>query len=94
MHSSDQSNRPGRELRSYVISSGKRILCSQRAAGGVRVIDVPASGDGPTYLVERGITDEAGLQALLDDYVAQAVKHDHIPMSICLATYFEQALAA
>jgi hypothetical protein len=69
------------ELARYTISSGERIVYGQRV-GGVRVTDLPASGQGRSYLVERELEqdDNAALQALLADYLQQARVHDHVPM--------------
>jgi len=49
----------------------------------VRVSDVPASGHGRAYLVERELEQDgnAALNALVADYVDQARRLDAIPMS-------------
>jgi hypothetical protein len=71
------------ELARYRISSGERILRGQRILGVVRVSDIPAEGNGRRYLVERGLESMAELQALVDDYLAQAAIWDGIPALIC-----------
>jgi hypothetical protein len=71
------------ELARYQISRGERILYGQRIDGVVRVTDVPASGHGRAYLVERELEQHsnAALNALVADYVQQARGLDAIPMS-------------
>lgn len=59
------------ELARYTISAGERIVFGQRVDGVVRVTDRPAGG-GRAFLVERGLTTRAELDALVDDYVAQS----------------------
>ena len=71
------------ELARYRISSGERIVRGQRILGVVRVSDVPAQGNGRRYLVERELTSMDELQALVDDYVAQATKWDAVPVQPC-----------
>ena len=65
------------ELARYTIPAGERVLYGQRILGVVRISDVPASGCGRSYLVERGLEQEgagasAALRALIDDYLGQA----------------------
>jgi hypothetical protein len=71
------------ELARYHTSSGERILYGQRIDGVVRVTDVPASGHGRAYLVERELEQDgnAALNALVADYVHQARRLDAISMS-------------
>jgi hypothetical protein len=71
------------ELARYRISSGERIVRGQRILGVVRVSDIPADGHGRRYLVERELTSLEELQALVDDYVAQAAAWDAIPALPC-----------
>jgi hypothetical protein len=71
------------ELARYRISSGERIVRGQRILGVVRVSDIPASGHGRRYLVEREIGSIAELEALVADYLQQAAKWDAIPAVPC-----------
>ena len=71
------------ELARYRISSGERIVRGQRILGVVRVSDVPAQGNGRRYLVERELTSMDELQALVDDYLAQAEQWDAVPANVC-----------
>ena len=63
-------------LARYVISSGERVVHGQRVDGVVRLVDKPAEGAGRSYLVERGLTSYAELQAIVADYVQQSVLRD------------------
>lgn len=67
---------PRVELARYRVSAGSRVLYGQRVDGVVRVIDKPQSGAGRSFLVERGLSSNAELQALVADYVAQSVEQD------------------
>jgi hypothetical protein len=58
------------ELGRYRTAHGERILVGRRVCGVVRVSDVPASGRGRRYLVERELTSKAELDALVADYLA------------------------
>ena len=70
------------ELGRYSIPAGDRILYGQRVNGVVRVTDRPADGDGRSFLVERGLQKDgnAALQALIADYLEQAIVHQQVPM--------------
>jgi hypothetical protein len=71
------------ELARYQTSCGERILYGQRIDGVVRVTDVPATGHGRAYLVERELEQDgnAALNALVADYVQQAQLLAAIPMA-------------
>jgi hypothetical protein len=60
------------ELARYAISTGERVLYGQRVNGIVRVTDKPATGGGRSFLVERGLTSNAELEALVADYVSES----------------------
>ncbi|MDQ3739639.1 MAG: hypothetical protein M3320_09630 [Actinomycetota bacterium] len=64
------------ELARYTISAGERVLYGQRVNGVVRVSDKPASGGGRSFLVERGLTSNAELEALVADYVSESARRD------------------
>src|SRR5919198_4243000 len=74
---------PPRELARYRISAGERIVIGQRVLGVVRLTDVPADGHGRRYLIERGLTAMAELEAVIVDYVAQAERWDAVPVEPC-----------
>jgi hypothetical protein len=56
------------ELRRYRIPAGQRAVKAQRIAGRVAVMDVPVDHDDRVYLVERELTSECELHALVDEY--------------------------
>ena len=74
---------PPRELARYRISADEQIVISQRVLGVVRLTDVPADGHGRRYLIERGLTAMAELEALVADYLAQAEHWDAVPVEPC-----------
>lgn len=75
---SAQTN-PSVELARYRISAGERVLKGQRVLGVVRVVDIPAEGHGRRYLVERELTSNDELAAIVADYLDQAARHDVVP---------------
>jgi hypothetical protein len=70
------------ELGRYRTAHGERILIGQRVYGVVRVSDVPATGRGRRYLVERELTSKAELDALVADYLDHARGHSDCPMRV------------
>lgn len=77
-HRAGQTN-PRVELARYTVSDGERIIYGQRVLGVVRLVDVPASQHGRRYVIERGITSMAEVEAIVNDYVRQAARWDTIP---------------
>ncbi len=73
------TGRPQR-LTSYTADIGERILVAQRVDGVVRISDVPADGQGRSYLVEPEIGSMAEIEALVADYTAKAKKLGWVPM--------------
>jgi len=71
------------ELARYAVASGERVLYGQRIDGCVRITDRPASGEGRSYLVERGLEHDGygALKALVADYLHQARELDEVPMA-------------
>ena len=65
------------ELGRYEITAGERILFGQRVDGVVRVTDKPASARGRSFLVERGLTSNNELEALVADYISESERQDH-----------------
>ena len=45
--------------------------------------DVPADGHGRRYLIERGLTAMAELEAVVADYLAEAEHWDAVPVEPC-----------
>lgn len=74
---------PPQELARYRITAGQRIVRGQRIDGVVRVSDLPASGRGRAYVVERELTSRAELEALVVDYLQQAALWDAVPVVPC-----------
>jgi hypothetical protein len=70
------------ELGRYRTAAAERIVIGQRVCGVVRVSDIPASGRGRRYLVERELASKAELDALLADYLHQARVHADCPMRV------------
>jgi hypothetical protein len=70
---------PAVELARYRISAGERVLKGQRVLGVVRVTDIPADGNGRRYLVERELTSNTELEAIVADYLEQAQRWDVVP---------------
>jgi hypothetical protein len=64
------------ELGRYKISAGVRILYGQRVSGVVRVTDKPAGGRRRSFLVERGLTSNRELKALVADYISESERRD------------------
>ena len=61
------------------------MIYGQRVLGVVRVVDVPAGGRGRRYIVERGLTSMGELEAIVADYLQQAVVWDAVPAEpVCL----------
>jgi len=64
------------ELARYTTSSGDRVVFGQRVNGVVRVTDKPASGTGRSFLVERGLTSNRELEAVVADYIRESERRD------------------
>jgi hypothetical protein len=64
------------ELGRYRITAGTRVLYGQRVNGIVRLTDKPAGGRGRSYLVERGLTSNRELEAVVADYVSESERRD------------------
>lgn len=71
------------ELGRYTIDAGERIVFGQRVLGIVRLVDVPADGDGRHYLIERGLTSMAELEAIVADYLSEAARWNAVPAEPC-----------
>ncbi len=67
------------ELGRYTLACGERVIQGQRVLGVVRLIDIPATGDGRRYLIERELTVMAELDAIVADYLDQAARWHTIP---------------
>ena len=71
----------GTELIRYRVPGEERVLIGRRVAGGVEISDRSVSGDGPFFLVDRGIACPEQLTAFLLDYQREAARFDASPMS-------------
>jgi hypothetical protein len=69
------------ELARYQLPEGTRVLRAQRLDGSFTLTDHPVHGDGSSYLVESGLDWGPQLFALVEDYLAQAARHERCPMS-------------
>jgi len=72
------------ELARYTVpAAGERLVIAQRVNGVVRLSDVPETGAGRAYLIERELEFDgyAALLALVADYVAFADRWHEVPMS-------------
>lgn len=81
------------ELSRYTVTSGERVIYGQRIKGIVRITDKPASGEGRSYLIERGLEQDGydALKALVAEYTTRARRLDAIPMEASvLRRYLEQ----
>lgn len=67
------------ELARYSISGTERVIYGQRILGVVRLVDEPAEGDGRRYIIERGLTAMAELEAVVADYLGQSRTWQVIP---------------
>src|SRR2546422_8486907 len=75
--SSTRTPTDGLKVARYSISAGEGVLYGQRVDGIVRVVEKPAQdGAGRSFLVERGLTSQAELEALVADYLRQSVERD------------------
>ena len=71
------------ELARYSLSVCERVIYGQRVLGVVRLVDVPADGNGRRFIIERELTVMAELQAIVADYLEQAAAWDVIPAAGC-----------
>jgi hypothetical protein len=68
---------PRVELARYLTTDhGERVIYAVRVGGMVVVSDWPADGPGQTFVIERGVTCERELYALVTDYVDQSIARD------------------
>jgi hypothetical protein len=77
----------GAVLARYTVPTGERILFRQCVDGDVQVIDFPAHGSGPSYLVERDLEQDGpgAIEALVADYLEQSRRIRAVPMASPLA---------
>jgi len=67
------------ELARYTITADERVIYGQRVRGVVRIVDAPARGRGRRYVIERDLTAMAELEAIVADYLQQALMWNTIP---------------
>ncbi len=70
---------PPVELGRYTIEDGERVIYGQRVLGIVRLVDIPATGHGRRYIIERELTVMAEVEAIVEDYLDQAARWQLIP---------------
>lgn len=75
----ERRTNPPVEIARYQLSDGERVIQGQRILGVVRLIDIPASGAGRRFLIERELTCRAEVAAVVSDYLAQAHELQAIP---------------
>ena len=71
---------PAVELARYTADGSERVIRGQRVLGVVRVTDVPATGRGRAYLIERELTSKAELDAIVADYLREAERWNAVPV--------------
>jgi alpha-D-ribose 1-methylphosphonate 5-triphosphate synthase subunit PhnG len=81
------------ELARYTTSAGERFVFGQRVNGVVRVTDKPV-GAGRSFVVERGLTSKAELDALVEDYVEQSERRDEPAALVRVGEELAELLAA
>jgi hypothetical protein len=62
---------PRVELARYLTSDGERVIYAVRVGGMVVVSDWAAHGAGRAFVIERGVTCERELYALVTDYIGR-----------------------
>jgi hypothetical protein len=67
------------ELARYTVDAVERVISGQRVLGVVRLVDEPATGDARRYVIERELTVMAELEAIVADYLDQAIRWQVIP---------------
>ena len=67
------------ELGRYTLAAGERVIQGQRVLGVVRLTDIPATGHGRRYVIERELAVMAELEAIVADYLDQAGRWHTIP---------------
>lgn len=81
--SSRELGRCAAELARYRLSSGERVLLGEYTRACVVITDRPHAAAGRRYVVDRQplVDGPAALDALIADYVAQALDLDEVPMA-------------
>lgn len=68
------------ELARYQVPDGERVVLVHPAPGGAEILDVPASGCGDCFRVDRAGKGGAVLHALVAEYVRHARRMGCCPM--------------
>jgi hypothetical protein len=77
---STRPTNPAVTLGRYTTAPGEhRLVQGQRILGVVRLTDIPASGEGRRFLIERELENRDELTALVADYLQQAGALQAIP---------------
>jgi len=71
------------ELARYTAAGDERVLRLDRAGALAQINDRPSTGRGRSYVVERDVQDDdaGAIEALLSEYVGQALQLDQVPMA-------------
>lgn len=76
-----RTGKPKRLARYTTTANGERHIIGHRVLGVVRLIDAPAEGEpGRPWIIERELTSNDEVNAIVKDYVAQAERWDDIPI--------------
>src|SRR4051812_37713251 len=65
---------PRVELARHLTSAGERVIYAVRVGGMVVVSDWPSDAPGGAFVIERGVTCQRELYALVTDYVDQSIE--------------------
>jgi hypothetical protein len=76
---STATTNPPVTLARYTLAAGDRLIQGQRILGVVRLTDIPATGRGRRYLIERELQTRAEVTALVADYLQRAHALHAIP---------------
>lgn len=69
------------ELARYQVPDGERVLLVHPAPGGAEILDVPASGVGDCFRVDRAGKGGSALHAFVAEYVRHARRLGCCPMA-------------
>jgi hypothetical protein len=82
-----------RELARYQLPDGTRAIVAQRINGRVAISDVPLTGDGRVYLIERHVPSQAELHGLVTAYVEHS-KQAGCPAVVAQRRQLDELIAA
>jgi hypothetical protein len=76
---STPATNPAVTLARYTTDVGDRLIQGQRILGVVRLTDIPATGHGRRFLIERELETRDEVAALVADYLQRAHQLQAIP---------------